>query len=55
MNRHLLGENLDVFPQNSTFYTNPKDKNRSYSKIDVTLKSFLAMEFFDYSLNQPFP
>ena len=52
MNRHLLGKNLDVFPQNSTFFLQILI---IILKIDVTLKSFLAMQFFNYCLNQRFP
>ena len=50
--RHLLGKNLDVFPQNSTFFMQIL---MIILKTDVTLKSFLAMQFFNYCLNQPFP
>ena len=35
-----LGKNLDVFPQNSTFFIQTL---KIVLKIDVTLKSFLAM------------
>ena len=47
MNRHLLDKNLDVFPQNSTFLIQIL---MIILKIDVTLKSFLAVQFFNYCL-----
>ena len=50
--RHLLGKNLDVFPQNSTFF---KQMLMIILKIDVTLESFLAMQFINYFLNQRDP
>ena len=50
--RHLFGKTLDVFPQNSTFFIQIL---MIILKIDVTLKSFLAMQFFNYCLNQLFP
>ena len=37
MNRHLLGKNLDVFPQNSTVFLQILMK---ILKIDALLKSF---------------
>ena len=46
------GKNLHVFLQNSTFFTQIL---MIILKIDVTLKSFLAMQFFNYCLNQIFP
>ena len=52
MNRHLLDKNLDVFPQNSTFFhTNLNDnlKNRCHPKI------LLGHGVFNYCLNQIFP
>ena len=49
--RHLLGKNLDIFPQNSTFFIQIL---KIMLKIDVTLKSFFVMQFFNYCLNQPF-
>ena len=52
MNRHLLGKTSDVFPQNSTFSIQIVI---IILKIDVTLKSFLAVQFFNYCLNQLFP
>ena len=42
MNRHRLGNNLDVSPQNSKFFLQIL---MIVLKIDVTLKSFLAMQF----------
>ena len=50
-NRHLLGKNLRVFLQNSTFFIAILT---IILKIDASLKSFLAMQFFDYCLNQIF-
>ena len=50
--RHILGKNLDVFPQNSTFFIQIL---MVILKIDVTLKSFLAIQFFNYCLNQLSP
>ena len=41
MNRHLLDKNLDILPQNSTFFIQILMRTL---KIDVTLKSFLAMQ-----------
>ena len=49
MNRHLFGNNLDVFLQNSAFFI-----EMITLKIDVTLKPFLTMQFFNYFLNQMF-
>ena len=51
MNRHLLGKNLHVFLQNSTFFIQIL---MIILKINVTLKSFLVMQFFNYCLNQIF-
>ena len=51
-NRHFLGKNLDVFLQNSTFFTQIV---MIILKIDVTLKSFLTRQFINYGLNQLFP
>ena len=42
INRHVLDKNLDAFPQNSTFFIQIL---MITLKIDVTLKSFLAMQF----------
>ena len=52
MNRHRLGKDLDVFPQNSTFFLQIP---MIILKIDVALKSLLAMQYFNYCLNQLFP
>ena len=52
MNRHLLGKNFDVFTQNSTFFLQIL---MIILKMDVTLKLFLAMQFFNYLLNQLLP
>ena len=41
MNRHLLDKNLDILPQNSTFFIQILMRTL---KMDVTLKSFLAMQ-----------
>ena len=51
MNRHLLGKNLDVFPQTSFFVLHILMINL---KIDLTLKSFLVMQFFIYCLKELF-
>ena len=48
----LLGKNVDIFLQNSTFFIQIL---MIILKIDVTLKSLLAMQFFNYCLNQIFP
>ena len=50
--RHLLGKNLDVFQQNSTFF---RQIVMIILKIDGTLKSFLGMQLFNYCLNELFP
>ena len=42
MNRQLLDKSLDVFPQNSTFFIQIL---MITLKTDVTLKSFLVMQF----------
>ena len=42
MNGHLLDRNLDVFPQKWTFFIQTL---MITLKIDVTLKSFLVMQF----------
>ena len=52
MNRHLLGKNLDVLLQNSTFFLQIL---MIILKIDATVKSFLVMQFFNYCLDQLFP
>ena len=44
MNRHLLDKNVGVFPQNSTFFIQILILMITL-KIDVTLKSFLVMQF----------
>ena len=51
MSRHLLGKNLDVFPQNSTLFIQILI---IILKIDLNLKSFLVMQFFNPCLNQLF-
>ena len=51
MNRHLLGKNLDVFPQNSKIVLHIL---MLILKIDFTLNSFLTMQLFNYCLNQFF-
>ena len=45
MNRHVLGKNLDVFPQKSKIFLHIL---MIILKIDVTLKSFSAMQFFNF-------
>ena len=49
MNRHIFGKNLDVFPQNSQIFLKIV---MLVLKIVVTLKSFLATQFFSHCLNQ---
>ena len=44
MKRPLLGKNLDVFLQNSTFFIQIL---MIILKTDVALKSFLAIKFFN--------
>ena len=50
MSRHLLRKNLDVFPQNPKLII-VMTILMIILKISVTLKSFLAMQFFDSCLN----
>ena len=45
-------KNVDVFRQNSAFFLQILI---IILKIDVTLKSFLDMQFLNYCLNQLFP
>ena len=48
MNRNLLGKRLDAFLQDSTFFMQILI---TILKVDVTLKSVLAMQFFNFCLN----
>ena len=53
MNRHLLGKNFNVFPQNSkNFLANPNDnlKNRCHSKIILGHAVFQLLFESNFSL-----
>ena len=51
MIKHLLGKNVGVFPQNSTFLLQIL---MAILKIDVTLKSFLAIQLLSYLVASKF-